>query len=34
MTAQKQAELIAAACKKAGLDGHIKWIEEKAHAQT
>lgn len=34
MTAQKQAELIAAACKKAGLDGHIKWIEKKAHAQT
>lgn len=34
MTAQKQAELIATACKKAGLDGHIKWIEKKAHAQT
>lgn len=34
MTPQKQAELIATACRKAGLDGHIKWIEKKAHAQT
>lgn len=34
MTVQRQAELIAAACKEAGLDGHIKWIEKKAHAQT
>jgi len=34
MTKEKQAELIAAACKEAGLDGHIKWIEKKAHAHT
>lgn len=34
MTGKRQAELIATACKEAGLDGHIKWIEKKAHAQT
>lgn len=34
MTEQKQAELIAAACKEVGLDGHIKWIEVKKQAQT
>lgn len=34
MTEKQQAELIATACKEVGLDGHIKWIEKKAHAQT
>lgn len=34
MTEQRQAELIAAACKEAGLDGHIRWIESKKQADT
>lgn len=34
MTEQRQAELIASACKAAGLDGHIRWIEGKKQADT
>ncbi len=34
MTEQRQAELIAAACREAGLDAHIKWIERKKEAHT
>lgn len=34
MTRERQAELIAAACKEAGLDAHIKWIERKKDALT
>lgn len=34
MTKEKQAELITAACKEAGLDGHIRWIEGKKQANT
>ena len=34
MTEQRQAELIAAACKEAGLDSHIRWIESKKLADT
>lgn len=34
MTEKRQAELIAAACKEAGLDGHIRWIEGKKQADT
>lgn len=34
MTEQRRAELIAAACKEAGLDGHIRWIEKHKDAQT
>lgn len=34
MTEQRQAELIAAACKEAGLDGHIRWIEGRKQAHT
>ena len=34
MTEQRQAELIAAACKEAGLDSHIRWIESKKQADT
>lgn len=34
MTEQRQAELISAACKEAGLDGHIRWIEVKKQADT
>lgn len=31
---ERQAELISEACKKAGLDGHIRWIERKKDAYT
>ncbi|MBS6510606.1 MAG: hypothetical protein KH334_02800 [Clostridiales bacterium] len=34
MTDERQAELIATACKEAGLDGHIKWIKRAKDAQT
>lgn len=34
MTEQQQAELIAEACKEAGLDGHIQWIEGRKQADT
>lgn len=34
MTNEKQAELIAIACREAGLDGHIKWIERSSDAHT
>lgn len=34
MTKERQAELIAAACKEAGLDGHIRWIEGRKQANT
>jgi len=34
MTAERQAELIAKACKEAGLDSHIRWIAKKNEAQT
>ena len=34
MTEQRQAELIAAACKEAGLDSHIRWIDTKKQADT
>lgn len=34
MTEQRQAELIGAACKEIGLDGHIRWIEERKQAHT
>lgn len=34
MTEQRQAELISEACKEAGLDGHIRWIEVKKQADT
>lgn len=34
MTNEKQAELIAIACKESGLDGHIKWIERSSDAHT
>ncbi len=34
MTKERQAELIAAACKEAGLDGHIRWIEGRKQADT
>lgn len=34
MTEQRQAELIAAACKEAGLDSHIRWIDTKNQADT
>ncbi len=34
MTKEQQAENIHQACKDAGLDGHVKWIERKAQAQT
>lgn len=34
MKLKRQAELIANACKEAGLDGHIKWIESKKEAHT
>lgn len=34
MTTERQAELIALACKEAGLDGHIKWIDGRKQANT
>lgn len=34
MTEQRQAELIGAACKEVGLDGHIRWIEGRKQADT
>lgn len=34
MTNEKQAKLIAIACKESGLDGHIKWIERSSDAHT
>lgn len=34
MTKQRQADLISAACKEAGLDGHIRWIETQKQAGT
>lgn len=34
MTAERQAELISCACKEAGFDGHIRWIEGKKQANT
>ena len=34
MTPKRQAELIAKACKEAGLDTHIRWIESRKEAQT
>ena len=34
MTNEKQAELIAIACKESGLDGHIKWIDRSSDAHT
>lgn len=34
MTKQRQAELISAACKETGLDGHIRWIETQKQADT
>lgn len=34
MTEQRQAGLIAAACKEVGLDGRIRWIEGKKQADT
>lgn len=34
MTKQRQAELISAACKAAGLDDHIRWIETQKQADT
>lgn len=34
MTNEQQAKLITAACKEAGLDGHIRWIEGKKQADT
>ena len=34
MTEKRQAELIATACKEAGLGGHIRWIEGKKQADT
>ena len=34
MTPERQAELISTACKEAGLDSHIRWIERRKEAQT
>ncbi len=34
MTEEKKAELISKACKMAGLDGDIEWIEAKKDART
>lgn len=34
MIPERQAELIAAACKEAELDAHIRWIESKQQADT
>ena len=34
ISAERQAELIAQACKRVGLDGHIRWIEQKKDAAT
>lgn len=34
MTPERQAELISAACKEAGLDSHIRRIERRKEAQT
>lgn len=34
MTPERQAELIYKACKEAGLDSHIRFIERKKDAQT
>ena len=34
MTEKQQAELISAACKRAGIDTHIRWIESKKQADT
>lgn len=34
ISAERQAELIAQACKRVDLDGHIRWIEEKKDAVT
>ena len=34
ITGEKQAEIIAQACKENGLDGHIKWIRWKKDAGT
>ncbi len=34
MTTEREAELISKACKEAGLDAHIRWIECRKEAQT
>ena len=34
MTERQQAEFISAACREAGLDGHIEWIEGRKQAHT
>ena len=34
ITTQRQAEIIAQACKENGLDGHIKWISGRRDALT
>lgn len=34
MTREQQAENIHQACREAGLDGHVKWIERKTQAGT
>lgn len=34
MTVEREAEIIAAACKEHGLDTHIKWITKKSEAYT
>ena len=34
MTPERQAELISVACKQAGVDSHIRWIERRKEAQT
>ena len=34
MTHEREAEIIAAACKEHGLDTHIKWIPKKSEAYT
>lgn len=34
MTPERQSEIIRAACREAGLEGHIKWIERASDAQT
>lgn len=34
MTDKQQAAFIAMACKEAGLDTHVRWIEKKSQAQT
>lgn len=34
MTERQQAAFISAACREAGLDGHIEWIEGRKQAHT